>query len=442
MPFTTPARAARAAVRAGRHRDVPAQAAARRGGRAVDAAVDAARRRRRGERAMAEAPAQPAAAAPAAARRDPRAARRPAVPRAAGRPGPRHRPRRGHLGQHGRDRRRPGPARRRPRRAAIDALRDLPTGGKVSVIAAGRSARIVVNESTDLGRVRQAIDGIEPSTQRRGDLGDALELAAQARGAVRRRPGPRRHRRARSRPRRPVDGRRADQGPAGRSRPQEPGDRGARRPDRRRRRSPGRSSSSVANLDLERAARRLELWGDDRLLEVRDVDARRRRPAPTSSSTTCRATSRRVEVRLVGARPGRRPAPDQLAVDDRAWAVIPPDRTRLILVVGAGRPVSRDGALATCPNVELYGVTPAEYGPATERTDGRPGTSIIFEGYAARRRCRRTPILAIAPPRDERRWARSTGTLDGPGHRLARPRRADPALRRPVDDPHRRGRAS
>jgi Ca-activated chloride channel family protein len=33
--------------------------------------------------------------------------------------------------------------------AAIDALRDLPTGGKVSVIAADRTARIVVNGSSD-----------------------------------------------------------------------------------------------------------------------------------------------------------------------------------------------------------------------------------------------------------------------------------------------------
>jgi len=42
--------------------------------------------------------------------------------------------------------------------AAIDALRDLPTGGKVSVIEAGRTARIVSSGSTDLGRVRLAID--------------------------------------------------------------------------------------------------------------------------------------------------------------------------------------------------------------------------------------------------------------------------------------------
>ncbi|HEV8698872.1 MAG TPA: VWA domain-containing protein, partial [Candidatus Limnocylindrales bacterium] len=61
---------------------------------------------------------------------------------------------------------------------AIEALKDLPTGGKVSVIAADRSARIVVNESKDLARVRQAIEAI-PVTQSRGDLGDALELASK-----------------------------------------------------------------------------------------------------------------------------------------------------------------------------------------------------------------------------------------------------------------------
>ena len=46
------------------------------------------------------------------------------------------------------------------KQVAIEALKDLPTGGKVSVIAADRSARIVVNESTDLARVRQAIERI------------------------------------------------------------------------------------------------------------------------------------------------------------------------------------------------------------------------------------------------------------------------------------------
>src|SRR5436309_11328292 len=39
---------------------------------------------------------------------------------------------------------------------AIDALRDLPADGQVSVIAAGRTARVVVNGTADLGRVRAA----------------------------------------------------------------------------------------------------------------------------------------------------------------------------------------------------------------------------------------------------------------------------------------------
>ena len=58
----------------------------------------------------------------------------------------------------------------------IEKLKDLPANGTVSVIAAGRSARVVVSGTTDLGRVRAAIDGItvEPAT---GDLGDALNLA-------------------------------------------------------------------------------------------------------------------------------------------------------------------------------------------------------------------------------------------------------------------------
>jgi hypothetical protein len=50
MSLPVAARAARAAVRAGRRRDVPAQAAARRARRAVDAAVQRAPDRRRGER--------------------------------------------------------------------------------------------------------------------------------------------------------------------------------------------------------------------------------------------------------------------------------------------------------------------------------------------------------------------------------------------------------
>ena len=42
--------------------------------------------------------------------------------------------------------------------AALNALRDLPAGGKVSVVEAGRTARIVAAGSSDLGRIRLAIE--------------------------------------------------------------------------------------------------------------------------------------------------------------------------------------------------------------------------------------------------------------------------------------------
>ena len=52
-----------------------------------------------------------------------------------------------------------------------------PGGGKVSVIAAGRTARVVANGTSDLGRVRQAIAGIQPTADI-GNLADALRLAS------------------------------------------------------------------------------------------------------------------------------------------------------------------------------------------------------------------------------------------------------------------------
>ncbi|MFL5928636.1 MAG: vWA domain-containing protein, partial [Gaiellaceae bacterium] len=63
------------------------------------------------------------------------------------------------------------------KQAALDALRDLPSGGKVSVIAAGRTARVVTTGSSDMARVRQSVMSIEP-TASTGDLGDALRLGS------------------------------------------------------------------------------------------------------------------------------------------------------------------------------------------------------------------------------------------------------------------------
>ena len=169
---------------------------------------------------------------------------------------------------------------------------------------------------------------------------------------------------------------------------------------------------SVANLDLELTPRRVELWGDDRLLEVRDVLLEPQARANVVIDDVPEDVGV-IEVRLTSRDATEASAPpDQLAVDDRAWAVIPPNRTRLVLVVGEGDPYL-ETALSYLPNVELYGVSPDDYGPATERQDDRPWDLVIFEGTLPTT-LPRSPILAIAPPRSSP-LGDVTGTLENPG---------------------------
>ena len=246
------------------------------------------------------------------------------------------------------------------KQAALDALRDLPSGGSVSVIAAGSTARVIANGTTDLGRIRQAVGNlvVEPAA---GDLADALRLAgglasrvADAEivvatdGALARPPDVRVDA--------PVKVLRVGRGRrnqaivalAVRTAPS----------------SVTRSIFvSVANLDLESADRRLEIWGDGRLLEARDVKLDPQSRSDVGIDDLPRDVGV-VEVRLVGANTGAptagadgTAAPDDLAVDDRAWAVVPPDRLRRVLLVGAGDPYLST-ALSYLPDTEVYGVAP------------------------------------------------------------------------------------
>lgn len=292
--------------------------------------------------------------------------------------------------------------------AALDALRDLPTGGKVTVVTADRTARIVVNETTDLGRVRQALDGIEP-TSASGDLGDALELAgklAARSGDAQILVG--------------TDGALATTPTGSIAAPIRVLAVG--RSYRNQaivalavRTAPSAVTRSVfvsvANLDLQGASRRLELWGDGALLEVRDLqlDAQARSDVVIDDIPPGVAS---LEVRLLGPDPAITTAPDDLATDDRAWAVVPPTQNRLILFVGPGDPYL-ETALSYLPNVELYGVPLEDYGPKTERTDGRTWDLVIFEGPLPRE-LPRTPILAIAPTASSD-LGEVTGTLKDPG---------------------------
>ncbi|MBP1704364.1 MAG: hypothetical protein H6Q36_103, partial [Chloroflexi bacterium] len=288
--------------------------------------------------------------------------------------------------------------------AALDALRDLPAGGRVSVVEAGAVARIVANRTADTGRVREAIASIQ-AVPVATDLAEALRIASglAAAGsdsqvlvatdaAVRMPAGL-----TVAAPVRvlPVGRERHNQAIvalAVRSAPT----------------SVTRSVFvSVANLDKEPAEERLEVWGDGRLLEARDLflDPETRANAVIDDVDRDVAV---VEVRLAGS--------DQLAYDDRAWAIVPPDRLLRILLVSDGDPYL-ETALSYLPNAELYGVAPADYGAST-----KPGLFdlVIFDGTLPAE-LPDVPTLAIAPPRSS-----SIGTVTGT--------LADPAIGRPAPD--------
>jgi Ca-activated chloride channel homolog len=300
------------------------------------------------------------------------------------------------------------------RAAAMEALKDLPAGGKVSVIEAGRTARIVTSGTSDLGRVRQAIESIRP-TATRGDLADALALAQQlavqsgdaevlvATDAALAVP-----------PTTRVDA------PIRVLRVGDPkGSQNQAIVALAVRTAPSAVSRSVfisiANLDLEAATRRIEVWGDDRLIEARTVriDAQSRSDVIVDNVGDVEHPVSVVDVRLVAAddtTSGGRP--DLLAADDRAWAIVPPDRDRNILIVGEGDPYL-ETALTYLPHSRLFGLKPDAYPAGSVRTDGTSWDLIIFEGTLPDP-LPPTPILAIAPPKTSG-LGEVTGTLKTPG---------------------------
>jgi Ca-activated chloride channel family protein len=268
---------------------------------------------------------------------------------------------------------------------ALDALRDLPAGGKVSVIAAGRTARVVVNATTDLGRVRAAVEDLAVSPAS-GDLGDALNLA----DALAARSGDAEILVATDAALATKPTTRLEHAvtvlQVGRERKNQAilalAVRGG---------SSGVTRSvfvSIANLDIESSQRRLQLYGDGVLLEARDIvlDPQTRSEAIIDDIPVGVEV---IEVRLDAEAEG---AADALALDDRAWAVVPPERLRRILLVSEGDPYL-ETALTYLPNTELYGVSPADYGATThpELFD-----LVIFEGTVPDE-LPPTAVLAIAP---------------------------------------------
>ena len=288
------------------------------------------------------------------------------------------------------------------KRLALDALRDLPAGGVVSVIAAGRTARVVVNATTDLGRVRAAVEDLAVSPAS-GDLGDALNLAdalaarsgdaeilVATDAALATKPTTRLEhvvtvlQVGRDRKNQAIVALAVRGGSSGVTRS---------------------VFISIANLDIETSQRRLQLYGDGVLLEARDIllDPQTRSEAIIDDIPSDVEV---VEVRLDAEAEG---AADALALDDRAWAVIPPDRLRRILLVSEGDPYL-ETALTYLPNTELYGVSAADYGPSThpELFD-----LVIFEGTVPDE-LPPTAVLAIAPT-ETNVLGEVVGTLKDPG---------------------------
>jgi hypothetical protein len=295
------------------------------------------------------------------------------------------------------------------RQLALDALRDLPAGGRVSVVAAGATPRVVANATADMGRVRAALAGIR-ATPATADMGEALALAS----ALAARAGDAQVLVATDAAFTPP----ADLEVAA---PVTVLQVGRERKNQAIVAFAVRSAPtavtrsvfiSIANLDLEPANERVELWGDGRLLEARDLFL-----DPVSRADVgiddVPLDVRVLEARLAG--------DDQLALDDRAWAVVPPDRLLRILLVSDGDPYL-ETALSYLPNAELYGVTPADYGAGTkpELFD-----LVIFDA-ALPAALPRVPTLAIAPPRTSP-LGTLTGTLTDPA--LGRAAPDEPLLR-------------
>ena len=282
------------------------------------------------------------------------------------------------------------------KQAALDALRDLPSGGKVSVIAAGATSRVVANATSDLGRVRQAISSIEAAPAA-GDLADALRLAS----ALAARSGDAEVVVATDAAFTPPAGLRVDAPvrvlPVGTAR------RNQAIVALAVRTAPSAVTrsvfASVANLDLSPVTTRVEIWGDGRLLEARELFLDPVSRADVGIDDVPRDVSV-IEVRLGGG--------DQLAYDDRAWAIVPPDRLLRILLVSNGDPYL-ETALAYLPNAELYGVTPADYGT---KTKPELFDLVIFDANVPAE-LPHVPTLLVAPPRSSP-LATVSGTLKDP----------------------------
>ncbi|MEO8625803.1 MAG: BatA and WFA domain-containing protein, partial [Candidatus Limnocylindrales bacterium] len=220
------------------------------------------------------------------------------------------------------------------KRMAQEQLAQVPSDGRVSVIAAGDTARVVANEATDRGRISQAIESIGASTSA-SDLTDALKLANSL------------AKRARGAEVLVVTDDAFSNSPdvnldvpvrvltVGRERDNQAIAALAVRAD-----PSGLKRTlfvSVANYSASTVGRSLQILADGTPVTARDLFLDPLTRADVVIDELPAGTSV-VEARLTPATGGDQPAgpPDYLPLDDAAWAIVPPDRLRRVLLVGPG----------------------------------------------------------------------------------------------------------
>lgn len=305
------------------------------------------------------------------------------------------------------------------KRMAQEQLAQVPSDGRVSVIAAGDTARVVANEATDRGRISQAIESIGASTSA-SDLTDALKLANSL------------AKRARGAEVLVVTDDAFSNSPdvnldvpvrvltVGRERDNQAIAALAVRAD-----PSGLKRTlfvSVANYSAATVGRSLQILADGTPVTARDLFLDPLTRADVVIDELPAGTSV-VEARLTPATGGDQPAgpPDYLPLDDAAWAIVPPDRLRRVLLVGPGN-VYIQNAFSLLPNVELYGAT-AEQWPTTTGKD--KFDLIVFDGFVPTDLPKK-PVLAFAPPATSPLGV-VTGTLTQFG--MGQPAADDPLLR-------------
>lgn len=305
------------------------------------------------------------------------------------------------------------------KRLAQEQLAQVPSDGRVSVIAAGDTARVLANEATDRGRINQAIESVEASTSA-SDLTDALKLANSL------------AKRARGAEVLVVTDDAFSASPdialevpvkvltVGRERDNQAIAALAVRAD-----PSGLKRTlfvSVANYSGSIVGRSLQILADGVPVTARDLFLDPLTRADVVIDELPAGTSV-VEARLAPVSATDTPSGpvDYLPLDDAAWAIVPPDRLRRVLLVGPGN-VYIQNAFALLPNVELYGATAAQW-PTTTGKD--KFDLIVFDGFVPAD-VPNKPILAFAPPQTSPLGV-VLGTLDEFG--MGQPAVNDPLLR-------------